>query len=736
MTKRKVIEDSDDDENAAATPPRALASTLFSLDGSPSNDLQDQNPDPSTSSTGPYPSPLLSSPLTIEANEFKELFNRESRAAHQSLIEPTPKSAYPAIEAYSCSQQQTPTSPTAPRLKTKRSKTSVEKPKARKPLKTYGQSSQDPKARKPLKVYGQSNQDIFEFHGGSDGELDTAPRMDLDHKPEKSKSNEKRRIDRAVSRRGSQNEGVLRKTITSSGGDTEMLSTEPKSHEISSAAEQEGSLQSSMPPPASKSTSFDQSQQSQKDTMREIADPVASESSTSSVLPPAVVTYPEAHSEDQFTALMRPIGGTDDEGGSQDLAQSVKFQSTCSDEAKRRLDLESTAKSVSSSSAFEILPSTTVTDEGMNRTNDILEELSLHLGSSLVGSALEPHMSMTINPAVLLPAPTDTDSVQDELSLSVPEAANSSVAKPPKAPKRKRNTDEEPLDELGSDDNALGVPKEHYQPRPSKRRAGGGDNEIVVPTDFSKRPEAIAKNKRKTKRHKTTAFQELLPKDEDEDEEIKVVPDPRFEIPEKKKTPKLSTESDQPDLERHDNTEDIRHEAQIEPNQAPKSTGQKKRGRPKKAVTNLSEETVVDEIEADHNYDSVEIDEHVLSASAKKSKKKTKTKETAPPIIDEQNKPNGTSPAAQNDPEVPLANTTILNETNGNTIPAKSTTQSSPSTLPAKANAAPPETPHKATTPAPKGPDKHSPISSAKVAYRVGLSKKARIAPLLKIVRK
>ena len=510
-----------------------------------------------------------------------------------------------------------------------------------------------------------------------------------------------------------------------------MLSTEPKSHEVSSAAEQEGSLQSFMPPSASKSTSFDQSQQSQKDTTPKIADPLASESSTSSVLPPAVVTYPGAHSEDQFAALMRPAGGTEDEGCSQDLAQSIKFQSMRSDEATRRIDLKSTENLASSSSAFEILPSMTVNNEGTNRTDNVSEEFNLRLGSSLVGSALEPHMSMTINPAVLLPAPTDMGSAQDELSLSVPEAASSSVAKPPKAPKRKRNTDEEPLDELGSDDNALGVSKEHYQPRPSKRRAGGGDNEIVVPTDFSKRPEAIAKNKRKTKRHKTTAFQELLPKDEDEDEEIKVVPDPRFEIPEKK-TSRLSTESNQPDLERHDNTEDIRHEAQIESNQAPKSTGQKKRGRPKKAVTNLSEETVVDETEADHNHDGVETDEQVVPATAKKSRKNTKTKETAPPIIDEQSKTNGSSPAAQDDSELPLANTSILNETNGNAIPPNSTTQSSP----AKANAAPPETPHKATTPAPKGPDKHSPISSAKVAYRVGLSKKARIAPLLKIVRK
>ena len=727
MTKRKVIEDSDDDENAAATPPRRLATglsditvcTLFNLDGSPSNTLQDQNADPSTSSTGPCSSRLPCSPLTIEANELKELLNRESRAAHQSLIEPTPKSAYPAVEAYSCSQQQTPTSPTTSHLKTKRSKTSIERPKAKRSLKTYGKSSQD----------------IFDFHGGSDGELDATPRMGLRHNPEKSKSNEKRRIDRAASRRGSQNEDVLEKTITPSSGDRDLLPTELKRHEASSAAEQEGSLQSSMPPPASKSKPFDQSQRSQRDTLPKNADPLVSKSSTSSVLPPTVATYPKPYSEDQSSALMRPAGSTDDEDCSQDLAKSVRFRSMGPDEAARRIDVNSTERSASSSSISETLPSMTINNEGTNQSNNVSEEFSLRLGNSLVDSAFETHMSMTINPAVLLPAPTDTDSAQDELSLSVPEAAGSHVAKPHKAPKRKRNTDEEPLDELDSDDNALGVPKEHYQPRPSKRRAGGGEDEIIVPTDFSKRPEVIAKSKRKTKRHKTTAFQELLPKDEDEDEEIKIVPDPRFEIPQKK-TPKLSTESDRPDLKRHDNTEDIRPEAQIERNQAPKSTGQKKRGRPKKVVTNLSEETVVDEIETDHNHDSVEVDEHVLSATAKRSRKKTTTKETAPPITDEQDATNNGVPAVQDDSEAPSADTNILNEINGNIVPPNHTAQSSPSTSPAKANTAPPETPHKPATPAPKGPDKHSPISSGKVAYRVGLSKRARIAPLLRIVRK
>ncbi|KAL4903011.1 hypothetical protein BDW74DRAFT_157276 [Aspergillus multicolor] len=52
----------------------------------------------------------------------------------------------------------------------------------------------------------------------------------------------------------------------------------------------------------------------------------------------------------------------------------------------------------------------------------------------------------------------------------------------------------------------------------------------------------------------------------------------------------------------------------------------------------------------------------------------------------------------------------------------------------------PPETPQKRTdpkTPSNKGPGKHSPISStSKVPYRVGLSKRARIAPLLKIIKR
>ena len=655
-------------------------------------------------------------------DHFTELLNRESRAAHQSLIEPTPKSTHHTIQTYSSSQQRTSISPTASRLKTKRSKTSIEKPKAKKPLKTYGKSSQD----------------IFEFHGGSDGELGNTPRIDFGHNAEQRKSNEKRKIDRASSRRGSQDEGVARKLITSSGGDTELLSTDPKINELLSTAEKDGFVQSSMPPPASKSTSSDQPQRSQTDKIPTSANPAPLGPATTNLLPSATAIYHESQSDDTMSAPMRPSRGKYDEKRPQDLAQSVHLQSMCSDEATRRVDLHLTGSQASSLGALEVIPNKTIATEGTKRSTNVSEEFDLHLESSHLDSPLDPQMSTTINPVVLLPALTDTESAQDELSLSIPEAASKTVTKSTKASKRKRDVDDEPLDELGSDDNALGLPKEHYQPRPSKRRSGGGDGEIVVPADFSKRPEAIGKRKRKTKRHKTTAFQELLPKDEDadEDEEIKVVPDPRFEIPEKK-TPKTSTESDQPDVERIDNTEEIQPEALPEPNQAVKSTSQKKRGRPKKVVTTISEEIVLHEVDTDHDQEGVEIEEHVISATAKKSRQRSKTKETATPLTDGQdnNNNNNVGPAAQDDSEAPPASTNILNDITGNINLPNPMTNSSPSMSPIKHNA-PPQTPHKSTSLALKGPDKHSPISIGKVSYRVGLSKRARIAPLLRIVRK
>ena len=649
----------------------------------------------------PYVYTLL---LVTEADQQKELLNRESRAAHNSLIEPTPKCTLPAIGTYSSSQQQSPISPTSSRLKSKRSKTSIEKPKTKKSIKTYGRSSQD----------------IFEFYGGSDGELGITPRRDLGHKAGKCKKNENAEVDQATSRRGSQEGDVTRGSITSSMGNAELLSTEANGNETSSAYEEEVALKSAMPPPASKFTSSDQSQRSHIYTMPAITDSTLLKSAMSDIVSPTGATYSETQSDERLSAPTRPSRGEIEEEHLCGMDRSVGSQFMPSNEAMESFDLQSTNEQAPSSSSSEISPSKTIIVRRMKQAVKVSEGVL----------PIDSNVSTAVNPVVLLPAPTDTVGAQDELALSLPESASRGPAKPAKLPKRNRDTDDEPFDELGYDENAVGMPKENYQPRPSKRRSGAGDGEIFVPTDFSKRPEALAKGKRKTKRHKTTAFQELLPKDEDEDEEVQILPDPRFEIPEKK-SPKISTDMARPDVEKNDDTEEIQPETQPEPNQAAKSTGQKKRGRPKKVATNLSEETVADDTEADQAHLDAETEE--ISGMAKKSRKKTKNKETSLPIIDEQDGNDDHDQAAECDPKDLPAH--ILNDTHGNISPLKPTAKPLPETSPAQTNPTP-ETPRKSATPAPKGPDKHSPISSGKVAYRVGLSKRARIAPLLRIVRK
>ncbi|KAI4174367.1 MAG: hypothetical protein LQ343_002301 [Gyalolechia ehrenbergii] len=64
------------------------------------------------------------------------------------------------------------------------------------------------------------------------------------------------------------------------------------------------------------------------------------------------------------------------------------------------------------------------------------------------------------------------------------------------------------VDELGSDDLVSNLPKEIYQPRPSRSRSALTADELVIPEDYSIRPEALAKSKRTSKRRKTTAFEE------------------------------------------------------------------------------------------------------------------------------------------------------------------------------------------------------------------------------------
>ncbi|KAL5343537.1 hypothetical protein BJX70DRAFT_352743 [Aspergillus crustosus] len=144
-------------------------------------------------------------------------------------------------------------------------------------------------------------------------------------------------------------------------------------------------------------------------------------------------------------------------------------------------------------------------------------------------------------------------------------------------------------------------------------------------------------------------------------------------------------------------------------------------------------------------------------APKKRGRKRKKTFEqieqdtlAPPPPLDEQpgaeatisNEEDTATPYTESHTEADLS--IVLNNKNTNrtqTLDTPNQPQELQPTSPTKPSPLePPETPQKPTapeTPSTKGPGKHSPISStSKVPLRVGLSKRARIAPLLKIIKR
>ncbi|KAF3384265.1 hypothetical protein F1880_002994 [Penicillium rolfsii] len=126
----------------------------------------------------------------------------------------------------------------------------------------------------------------------------------------------------------------------------------------------------------------------------------------------------------------------------------------------------------------------------------------------------------------------------------------------------------------------------------------------------------------------------------------------------------------------------------------------------------------------------------------KRGRKRKKTAE-AKPVAEKSQQPPETEDVASDNAPTLEENPDAVSET---AEPTKETPQPSEQDESSTTLSLPPQTPHrpeeKENDPATakgsrKGPTKHSPIpSTTKVPYRVGLSKRARIAPLLKVVRK
>ena len=306
-------------------------------------------------------------------------------------------------------------------------------------------------------------------------------------------------------------------------------------------------------------------------------------------------------------------------------------------------------------------------------------------------------------------------------------------SQPPSSPRTKSKSkrklsDSYRLIDFGSDDAAVGLPAEQYQPRPSRSRASHTVDDLVMSIDYSKRPEAVLK---KAKRRKTTGF--LVDKEEVtgdifmgfksnskiEDEQTAQVVEEHFSILENANSPHaVNHVSDRPTFPEDD-----------EPVPSDVNPPKKKRGRPKKQAVKEDVDTPIPiDTEAD-------LLAHSTTAVAKKSRKGRKTAEDSIPVRDESEEPAAVQELARKEVDGVLEE----NEDAANVmkeLPVHGDLQpfikeSTPA--PAKAVAAAAETPqNRAAAIVPK----RSPLNSNKVPVRVGLSKRASIQPLLRVVRK
>lgn len=342
----------------------------------------------------------------------------------------------------------------------------------------------------------------------------------------------------------------------------------------------------------------------------------------------------------------------------------------------------------------------------------------------------------------------DQDDTCDELSLALSKQQPSHTTSKQSKTKRLREIDQLSDDKLGLDDVDIGLPVEKYQPRPSRSRSGRQDEELIVPVDFSKRPEAAAKGKKKNKRRKTTAFEQLLHSDEAETDIVQIkIPSPM------KESEKVQ---DVPTINNFETTNQL--QAEIDPSRDKHTAAPpKKRGRPRKQVPEIREEQENPACSESSPVKSIQTAKPNKATSKKRKAAalendldQTSTEEQeqeedenlppSPPLPSKMKSNIPQKPPPTYTPPFPPSLQKHSPVTVHVPLPvtAPSPITRSPSPIDTNNNKQPSsalQTPRK-TAPAAKGPDKHSPINSGKVAYRVGLSKRARIEPLLRIVRK
>ncbi len=572
-----------------------------------------------------------------------------------------------------------------------------------------------PRTKKPLKKYGtESNRNIFDFHGDSDGDTERSI---------------ERSTDKCMGPRNMASSWGLSTGQTVALEDAGLFRVRPEAREKPGV--------SCMPPPTLSSASH--TQISETNTMatstgEDHTKSRPSKAKTTDELGPLAPGSSESRMPDP---TMSSRGrGRGDQGPDMNVMEISNNPPGLDRDAS---ELEPI---VSQSKVSALSPSKTITVDRKSHGPQILIENDGHSDDEPLTALPMHHAPEQVEPLVVLPENSLSHEETDELSFPSHGPETWSINQTTLSKARKQKNDDMQADEPSSDDIAIGLPRDQYQPRPSRSRSGRGAEEVIVPADFSKRPEAAVKKKSRVKRSKTTAFHELRAKTElDEEEEdtidykptmktIEEIPPIGFEKTEELGLNKKSAKSDT-DEHTQPNIEPITKAADIK----------KQRGRPKKGVTEAPDSRDSRDIDTGVHHAETKSDSVQHLAATIKAKIRTKAKQGPSAISEEL--VHDSDDEVGDEAKVTFESTDTLSGLQGNCATlklvgnaAKTTSPNHETLAPAKMIETPPQTPPKADTPAQKGPDKHSPISSGKVAYRVGLSKRARIAPLLRIVRK
>lgn len=346
----------------------------------------------------------------------------------------------------------------------------------------------------------------------------------------------------------------------------------------------------------------------------------------------------------------------------------------------------------------------------------------------------------------------DVDGGYDELSLST-RISSINCKKQTHHIARIPSSNVHMSDELDAAYLVPDIPPENYQPRPSRSRSALAIDDVVIPTDFSKRPESLVKKKTKSKRQKAGILEEPDPSAKASPTRRQAVPaetpDPRH----MKKSPKNTSVE-----ECHDISGQVvlETQAELEANvtspmkPSPKSLHPKKsRGRPKKATSAETREHPAMPVSIPVDGGTAQETSNVpTSASAPgpakrgRKRKKSLSNELSSAIVHED------PPSADEHKEAQAVTKKVLNEADPNIQPLPDTPATiglqkpetldpvSQTPLTLEKTIHPSGSLTKQSTIKPEEKKLSGAGANSPAAYRVGLSKRQRIAPLLRVMRK